>query len=170
MGCKCCVNVDKNPLYIPFRKELFLIPDNDPRYSKEKGLYNASSQDLSEEVQRMDEEAAAKDGMASQDMEVYRTLPCMHKNSERPYKRVKGVDTKNGKKRYVSYYEEDRLGSSDEEEVEESVEEPYDELRWEQSSEDDDDGKPAKWCTVRRNATLKTLGSALSYVKQPITR
>ena len=164
--------ISENPLYVPFRRELFRISDKHPRYSKERGVATqedavATQQDVSGDdmVQRLDQEAAAKEN-AKENLEMWRSMPCMGKQTSQPYQKVRSTESTKGKKRLVPYHEEQHS----EEDEDEEDDDYYDDSRWVASSEEgSDDDENGRWCTVRRAATVSTLlGCALPYVRKAI--
>lgn len=72
--------VRENPLYIPFTKEVFGIDPDDERYAQGRDDCAARKEQCEQ-----DATAATKDLEA----EVWRSLPCMSKNSKHAVERVR---------------------------------------------------------------------------------
>lgn len=79
--------VKDNPLYIPFRKEMFGIDPSDERYTHGRDDCAAKKDQCQQDA------AAASKGLEE---EVWRSLPCMSKSSAAAFERVKAVKQDDG--------------------------------------------------------------------------
>lgn len=136
--------VAQNPLYVPFKEELFGISSADERY--------AGSAAADQIQQQQDKDAASK---LSKEVhaEVWRTRPCMDKRADMSFERMKSGHDGKGNSTLVPYYNEDDCDDQD------------DCSEGECSSENEDD-----WCTVRRNGNLSNFGDTLLYRGLPYER
>jgi hypothetical protein len=151
-----------NPLYIPFKEELFDISSDNSRYAHSRsGLPSAH-------IRQQDEDTAAR--AKGDDAEVWRTMPCMDKNAPEAFERVMAIRDDDGNATFRPYYC-DGNDSSDEASSDEAMSEEEEDVESEEcSSEDDEDSKLGRWCTVRRNGNITRLGDTLKYVGLPFER
>lgn len=142
--------VADHPLYIPFKDELFGISEADTRYADTfEGTHYLH-------IQRQKDIAEAARAKKAKTCEVWRTMPCMHKNAAISCERVNRVIEEDGTQQLEPFYEDE-----DEEEEEEE----------ELSSEDESDRKEkGRWCTVRRLTNVSKFGDARRYVGERFTR
>jgi hypothetical protein len=86
--------VRENPLYVPFSKELFGIDPEDETFAHGRDDCVAKNDQI-----RQDSSIKAKDLQK----EVWRTLPCMKKNSVQAFERVKQVQCEGINSRIINY-------------------------------------------------------------------
>ena len=136
--------VKEHPLYVPFKEELFGISSSDERYAMSASGCAAHQQQI---VQQKDENAANRN--RDDKIERWQTLPCMDRNAEMAFERVKTVRDEEGKVYFLPYY-----GTDEDEDVAQNNHD-------DNNKEDDVDNQ---WYEVIENVHLPDFGDTLQYV------
>jgi hypothetical protein len=129
--------VRENPLYIPFTKELFGIDPENELYAHGRNDCVAKKEQSEQDVK-----AAAKE----MEKEVWRTLPCMSKNTKNAVERVTRLKQDDGTITFEPFYTDGNSSGGD------------------ASSTDEDDAAIPRWCTVRRRCGVVKYGDASAYI------